>query len=94
MNDQLIAVNVMPALNVIQIIVDGDCVLLRRDQCTNFLGLFMDAMADSIPDSALGDAGMPSADAHSGVRPLTTAGVEDNVIDLQRYSWRVDGGTA
>jgi hypothetical protein len=50
MNDQLIAVNVMPALNVIQIIVDGDCVLLRRDQCTNFLGLFMDAMADSIPD--------------------------------------------
>ncbi len=43
-------------------------------------------------DSALGDARMPSADDPSGVRPLAVAGVENNVVDLQRYSWRVDGG--
>ncbi len=45
-----IAVQTLPALNVVQIAVDGDSVCIRRDQCTEFLGKFMLAMADSIPD--------------------------------------------
>ncbi len=46
-----IAVDILPTLNVIQISVDGQMVFLRRECCTEFLGKFMRAMADSIPDT-------------------------------------------
>ncbi len=45
-----IAVQLLPSLNVIMVAVDGDSVFIRRDLCTEFLGKFMLAMADSIPD--------------------------------------------
>ncbi len=47
-----IAVQVLPTINVVQIAVDGESVFIRRDQCTEFLGKFMRAMAESIPPSA------------------------------------------
>lgn len=48
-----ISVNVMPALGVVQIVDldDGNFILLRRNECSQFLATFMDAMADSMPDS-------------------------------------------
>lgn len=48
-----ISVDVLPTLNVIQISVDGQMVFLRRERCTEFLALFMRAMADSIPEGEL-----------------------------------------
>lgn len=45
-----ISVQVLPTLNVIQISVDGGIVFIRRELCTEFMGKFMTAMAESIPD--------------------------------------------
>ena len=45
-----IRVDVHETIQVVQISIDGDMVFLPRSRCTEFLGVFMRAMADSIPD--------------------------------------------
>lgn len=78
-----IAVNPLPGIQVIQIAIDGECVFLRRDQCTEFLSAFMVAMAETIPD------------AHSVKAPaLTLVGDDEDPRDPDKTDVQIYGAGA
>jgi hypothetical protein len=67
-----------------------EAMMLQDNAIISLHERLMDLESISVP----GGAATP-ADAASPVGPLAMAGAESsNVIDMKRYSWRVDGGTA